>query len=184
MHVKSRPFPFPELEIVRKVRVVGGTNLPANTVVRLVVGENTSGAEIDGVAPGDFFGDYVVSLTQADYPTNDTDGPVDSAVVPPFIGILTEATDDDGMGTVVFRGRVPDLTCVCSDNVVYPQGTLVALDASNSWAPTLINSSGVALTQGDIVIGYLATAITDANGTSVAADVYINGIFPLPNDVA
>lgn len=167
-----RPYPFADRERRDKYRLVGGSSGTAGSVVQLVTGKNGTGSAVDGVAAGEWFSDFVVPITNANYPSTGLSGV--SAQEAPFLGILEEATADDGYGAVCFVGLV-SVTVVQANAVVYQIGSFVYLDASNSWAITVADAANNPLAAGDIVVGKLATGYT-ASGTSSTQDVLWDGI--------
>ncbi len=188
--VKGMPYPFPELEIRRPCKVVGGSDLAAGAVVRLVTGTYTSTAATevasDNITLNDFFGDQVVAITKANYPEDpEDDGPVASRIrVAPFaIGVLEAATADNSVGYVTFRGYIPSLALVTVNGEVYSQGSLVFLDSSASFALKVTSVSADILAIGDIIVGRLAAGAT-ASGTSNNWPVMWNGVDVIPQTLA
>jgi hypothetical protein len=188
VNVKSMPYPFPELEIRRPCTVVGGTNLSAKALVRLVTGRNLSGSELDRIPANDYFNDYVVAAALDNYPTASEDG-VDSAFnLQPFLGILETATVDDGQGFVTFRGLVKGLTCTIrssgsATDELFPANSIVFLDASNSYAitvagPTTAAGNTLETALDDIIVGRTAETYTstDNSETTASFDVFWDGV--------
>lgn len=181
---KARPYPLAGEELRVLCRNVSGGTLAKNAVVRLVTGTNTTGAVLDDVPILDWFGDQIVAIGGANYPTAGDDGPVASQdrVCPHAIGVLEAATADDGFGWVVLRGLVPDLTLTVVNAEVYAQGGLVFLDSSAAFALLVESVSANVLAIGDIIVGRLAEGFT-ASGTSNVSKVLWNGMDREPRAV-
>jgi len=182
-NIKQRPFPFPDLEMSMVCRVVGGTDLNAGALVRLITGTNKGTAELDGVAVGDWFGERVVASGLDGYPaTRDISiDAADDSLSPPFLGILLEATANDSTGLVVFRGLVRNKSVTVVDATEYPQGAAVFIDVSTNGATAdghdLVLASGTVLpASGDIVVGRLADGFL-SSGTSDLVDIFFDGVF-------
>lgn len=176
INTSARPYPFPALEYADKFRVVGGSNLSAQTVVQLLTGKNTASSAIDGVAAGEYFRDFVCAASLTSYPEAGKSGI--SAVVLPFLGVLTQATNDDDYGEVVFRGlvKVNVVPINGGSAVTFKRGSYVILDASNSYAISVCDAAGDFAT-GDIVVGRLAADYTTAaSAAAVEMSVFWDGI--------
>lgn len=171
MSTSAHPDVFPLLAIRDKFKVVGGSNLAAKTVVELATGRNTESSAVDGVSNGSFFPGYVHAASLSSYPAANKSGL--AAVTVPFLGVLEEATNDDKYGLVTFRGAVKINVVPINGGsaATFRRGALVILDASNSYAVSVVDAAADTAA-GDIIIGKLLEDYTTAASAS-AVEMFV-----------
>ncbi len=180
--VPGRLNPFPEKEISRVCRVVGGTAIADKAGGFLALGRNHGGvgdataaytaALLDDVAVGDVWPFYVFATSVTAYPT--TGG---SASLYPIFGINASGASiaDDGKGKFVFEGAVRatlTLTTATDDHI---PGSIVFLNSGSTNALSVTHTTAD-IDTGDLIVGRTLEYITNTTAATVDTLIWLNGI--------